>query len=116
MQKQLDAYTHTAFQIVPYEPYIELCEKLNKLAPFKGEAKTILFSTGAEAVENAIKIARAATGRAGVIAFSGGFHGRTSLTNALTGKVLPYKKKFGVSPPGIGSSCAAAGSARRPMT
>jgi 4-aminobutyrate aminotransferase/(S)-3-amino-2-methylpropionate transaminase len=101
VQKQLDAYTHTAFQIVPYEPYIELCEKLNKIAPFKGEAKTILFSTGAEAVENAIKIARAATGRAGVIAFSGSFHGRTSLTNALTGKVLPYKKKFGVSPPGI---------------
>ncbi len=101
VKQQLDAYTHTAFQIVPYDPYIRLCERLNRLAPFKGAAKTILFTTGAEAVENAVKIARAATGRAGVIAFSGAFHGRTALTNALTGKVVPYKKKFGVSPPGI---------------
>jgi 4-aminobutyrate aminotransferase/(S)-3-amino-2-methylpropionate transaminase len=98
---QLDAYTHTAFQVLPYEPYVTLCERLNALAPFTGPAKSILFSTGAEAVENAIKIARAATGRLGVIAFSGAFHGRTSLTMALTGKVQPYKKKFGISPPGI---------------
>ncbi len=101
VRDQLDHYTHTAFQIVPYEPYIELCEKLNKLAPFSGEAKTILFSTGAEAVENAIKIARAATGRTNVIAFSGAFHGRTLMTSALTGKVAPYKKKFGPMPAGI---------------
>jgi 4-aminobutyrate aminotransferase / (S)-3-amino-2-methylpropionate transaminase / 5-aminovalerate transaminase len=101
VKAQLDAYTHTAFQIVPYEPYIELCERLNKLAPFKGEAKTILFSTGAEAVENAVKIARAATGRTNVIAFSGAFHGRTLMTTALTGKVAPYKKKFGPMPAGI---------------
>ena len=100
-QGQLEAYTHTAFQIVPYEPYIELCERLNKLAPFKGDAKTILFSTGAEAVENAVKIARAATGRTNVIAFSGAFHGRTLMTSALTGKVAPYKKKFGPMPAGI---------------
>jgi 4-aminobutyrate aminotransferase/(S)-3-amino-2-methylpropionate transaminase len=101
VRRQLDAFTHTAFQVVAYEPYIELCEKLNAIAPFSGEAKSILFSTGAEAVENAVKIARAATGRPGVIAFSGAFHGRTTLTMALTGKVAPYKKKFGISPPGI---------------
>lgn len=99
--RQLEAYTHTAFQILPYEPYVAVCERLNAMAPFSGVAKSILFSTGAEAVENAIKIARAATGRTGVIAFGGGFHGRTTLTMALTGKVLPYKKKFGISPPGI---------------
>ncbi len=101
VRDQLDHYTHTAFQIVPYEPYIELCERLNALAPFSGEAKTILFSTGAEAVENAVKIARAATGRTNVIAFSGAFHGRTLMTSALTGKVAPYKKKFGPMPAGI---------------
>jgi 4-aminobutyrate aminotransferase/(S)-3-amino-2-methylpropionate transaminase len=99
--RQLEAYTHTAFQVLPYQPYIEVCERLNALAPFSGDAKSVLFSTGAEAVENAIKIARAATGRPGVIAFAGGFHGRTTLTMALTGKVVPYKKKFGASPPGI---------------
>jgi 4-aminobutyrate aminotransferase/(S)-3-amino-2-methylpropionate transaminase len=101
VKKQLDAFTHTAFQIVPYEPYIELCERLNKIAPFSGEAKSILFSTGAEAVENAVKIARAATGRTNVIAFSGAFHGRTLMTSALTGKVAPYKKKFGPMPAGV---------------
>ena len=101
VRDQLDHYTHTAFQIVPYEPYIELCERLNKLAPFSGEAKSILFSTGAEAVENAVKIARAATGRTNLIAFSGGFHGRTLMTSALTGKVAPYKKKFGPMPAGV---------------
>ena len=101
VRKQLENYTHTAFQIVPYEPYIALCERLNALAPFSGEAKTILFSTGAEAVENAVKIARAATGRPGIIAFGGGFHGRTMMTMALTGKVAPYKKKFGPMPGGV---------------
>ncbi|WP_353644632.1 4-aminobutyrate--2-oxoglutarate transaminase [Mesorhizobium sp. WSM2239] len=101
VREQLDSYTHTAFQIVPYEPYIAICERLNGLAPFSGEAKTILFSTGAEAVENAVKIARAATGRPGIIAFGGGFHGRTMMTMALTGKVAPYKKKFGPMPGGV---------------
>src|SRR5215468_4715801 len=101
LRDQLDRYTHTAFQVVPYEPYVALCEKLNARAPFKGPAKTILFSTGAEAVENAIKIARAATGRSGVIAFTGGFHGRTMLTMAATGKVVPYKARFGPFPPDI---------------
>ncbi|KKB82843.1 4-aminobutyrate aminotransferase [Devosia limi DSM 17137] len=101
VRDQLDHFTHTAFQILPYEPYVALCERLNGLAPFTAPAKSVLFSTGAEAVENAIKIARAHTGRPGVIAFSGGFHGRTTLTMALTGKVVPYKVKFGVAPPAI---------------
>lgn len=98
VQKQLDRFTHTAFQVLAYEPYIELAERLNKLAPFKGPAKTVLFTTGAEAVENAVKLARASTGRTGVIAFTGAFHGRTMLTMAMTGKVLPYKKSFGPLP------------------
>ena len=98
VEKQLGLYTHTAFQVTAYEPYIELAERLNALAPFSGEAKTILFTTGAEATENAIKIARAATGRSAVIAFTGAFHGRTLLTMAMTGKVLPYKKHFGPLP------------------
>lgn len=98
VEKQLKHYTHTAFQVVAYEPYIALAERLNALAPFKGPAKTILFTTGAEATENAVKIARAATGRSAVIAFAGGFHGRTMMTMALTGKTLPYKKKFGPMP------------------
>lgn len=98
VEKQLALYTHTAFQVVAYEPYVALAERLNALAPFKGPAKTILFTTGAEAAENAVKIARAATGRSAVIAFAGGFHGRTMMTMALTGKTLPYKKKFGPMP------------------
>lgn len=98
VHKQLELYTHTAFQITAYEPYIELAERLNALAPFSGPAKTIFFTTGAEATENAVKMARAATGRSAVIAFTGAFHGRTMLTMAMTGKVLPYKKKFGPMP------------------
>ncbi len=101
VQRQLARYTHTAFQVMAYEPYVALTERLNALAPFDGPAKSILFSTGAEAVENAVKIARAATGRPGVIAFTGAFHGRTALTMALTGKVAPYKRAFGSSPPDI---------------
>ena len=101
VREQLDKYTHTCFQVLPYEPYIALAERLNALAPFKGDAKTIFFSTGAEAVENAIKIAKAHTGRSGVIAFTGAFHGRTTLTMSLTGKVAPYRKKFGLGVPGI---------------
>lgn len=95
---QLGRYTHTAFQVMPYEPYVALAEKLNTLAPIEGEAKTIFFTTGAEATENAVKIARAATGRPGVIAFAGGFHGRTLLSSAMTGKVSPYKKGLGPFP------------------
>ena len=80
--KQMDAFTHTAFQVVPYESYIALAEKINALAPIDGPAKCALFTTGAEAVENAVKIARCYTKREGVIAFTGGFHGRTALTSA----------------------------------
>jgi 4-aminobutyrate aminotransferase/(S)-3-amino-2-methylpropionate transaminase len=98
VKKQIELYTHTAFQVLAYEPYIELAERLNALAQFKGPAKTIFFTTGAEAAENAVKIARAATGRSAVIAFTGGFHGRTLLTMAMTGKVLPYKKSFAPLP------------------
>ena len=98
--EQIDKVTHTAFQVAGYEPYIELAERLNDRAPI-GKAKTIFFSTGAEAVENAVKIARAATGRAGVLAFSGGFHGRTMMAMALTGKVVPYKGAFGPMPADI---------------
>lgn len=97
-RRQLDLYTHTAFQVAPYEPYILLAERLNALAPFNGKAKTILFTTGAEATENAIKIARAATRRSAVIAFSGAFHGRTMFASAMTGKVSPYKRMFGPMP------------------
>jgi 4-aminobutyrate aminotransferase/(S)-3-amino-2-methylpropionate transaminase len=101
VKDQLDRFTHTCFQVLPYEPYLELAERLNKLAPIRGEAKTIFLSTGAEAVENAIKIAKAHTGRLGVIAFSGAFHGRTTLGMSLTGKVAPYRKKFGPALPHI---------------
>jgi len=97
-QRQLNAYTHAAFQVMAYEPYIELAEKLNELAPVRGPAKSIFFTTGAEAVENAIKIARAATGRSSIIAFSGAFHGRTMLALALTGKAIPYKHGIGPIP------------------
>jgi 4-aminobutyrate aminotransferase / (S)-3-amino-2-methylpropionate transaminase / 5-aminovalerate transaminase len=96
--KQAELFTHTAFQVMAYEPYIALAERLNAAAPFSGPAKTIFFTTGAEALENAVKIARAATGRTGVIAFTGGFHGRTMMTMAMTGKVLPYKRSFGPMP------------------
>jgi len=95
---QLDKLTHTCFQITGYEPYVELAEKLNRLVPGPGPKKTLLLSTGAEAVENAIKIARAYTKRPGVIAFAGGFHGRTIMALALTGKVTPYKTGFGPMP------------------
>lgn len=98
VREQLDRFTHTAFQVLPYPPYIDLVERLNRLAPIDGEVKTALFSTGAEATENAVKVARAATGRPAVISFVGGFHGRTFLACAMTGKILPYKKGLGPFP------------------
>ncbi|MBQ2260652.1 MAG: 4-aminobutyrate--2-oxoglutarate transaminase [Loktanella sp.] len=98
---QEDHYTHTSFQVVPYEPYIALAEKLNALAPGDQPKKTLLVTTGAEAVENAVKIARAATGRPGIIAFTGGYHGRTLLTLGMTGKISPYKKDVGPFPSDI---------------
>lgn len=98
VKDQLDKYTHTCFQVLAYEPYVELAERLNAKAPGDFAKKTLFLTTGAEAVENAIKIARAHTGRSGVIAFTGGYHGRTLLTLGLTGKVVPYKTGFGPFP------------------
>jgi len=98
VEAQLKAFSHSCYQVVPYESYIRLAEQLNTLTPGNFAKKTAFFSTGAEAVENAIKIARAATGRSGVIAFGGGFHGRTMMGMALTGKVVPYKVGFGPFP------------------
>ncbi len=98
---QMNAFTHTAFQVVPYESYIALAERINALAPIDGPAKSVFFTTGAEAVENAVKIARAHTRRDGIVAFTGGFHGRTALTSALTGKVVPYKKDLGPPQAGV---------------
>ncbi|MBT8107974.1 MAG: 4-aminobutyrate--2-oxoglutarate transaminase [Gammaproteobacteria bacterium] len=97
---QCDLFTHTAFQVSAYEAYVHLAERLNALAPID-DARSVFFSTGAEAVENAVKIARAATGRQGVIAFTGGFHGRTEMARALTGKIVPYKAGAGVPMPAI---------------
>jgi len=96
--RQLEAFTHTCFMVTPYEVAVELAERLNRLAPGPTPKKSIFVTTGAEAVENAIKIARAHTGRSGVIAFGGGFHGRTFMTMALTGKIAPYKASFGPFP------------------
>jgi 4-aminobutyrate aminotransferase len=101
VEEQMKAFSHVCFQVTPYENYVSLAERLNAIAPAAGPAKTMLVSTGAEAVENAVKVARAFTGRPGIISFSGGFHGRTHMGMALTGKVVPYKKGFGPFPADI---------------
>ncbi|UVJ45581.1 4-aminobutyrate--2-oxoglutarate transaminase [Pseudomonas sp. LS1212] len=101
VQAQQAKLTHTCFHVFAYAPYVELCEKLNKLVPGDFAKKTLLVTTGAEAVENAIKIARAHTGRTGVIAFTGAYHGRTHYTLSLTGKVVPYSAGMGLMPGGI---------------
>lgn len=98
VEEQLKAFSHVCFQVTPYESYIRLAERLNALAPVAPPAKTMFVSTGAEAVENAVKVARVFTGRPGIVSFSGGFHGRTLMGMALTGKVVPYKKGFGPFP------------------
>ena len=98
VEEQMKAFSHVCFQVTPYESYVRLAERLNALAPVASPAKTMLVSTGAEAVENAVKVARAFTGRPGIVSFSGGFHGRTHMGMALTGKVVPYKKGFGPFP------------------
>jgi len=95
VHEQLERVTHTSFQVVMYESYLRLAQRLSELAPGDGPKKAIFFSTGAEAVENAVKIARAHTGRPAVISFRGGFHGRTLLALSLTGSVQPYKQNFG---------------------
>src|SRR5476651_1323372 len=96
--QQAELFAHTCFHISPYESYVALAERLNALAPGDFAKKTLFLNSGAEAVENAIKIARYSTKRSAVIAFSGGFHGRTLMTMALTGKVMPYKRGFGPFP------------------
>ena len=98
IEAQLAKFIHTAYQVVPYESYVELAERINAITPGSHAKKTAFFTTGAEAVENAVKIARAATGRPAIIAFSGAFHGRTMMGMALTGKVVPYKVGFGPFP------------------
>lgn len=98
---QLQRFTHSCYQVVPYTEYVLLAERINAITPIEGELKTAFFSTGAEAVENAIKIARAHTKRSGVIAFGGAFHGRSMFAVAMTGKVQPYKAGFGPFPPEI---------------
>ncbi|MDA7746306.1 4-aminobutyrate--2-oxoglutarate transaminase [Psychromonas sp.] len=101
VNKQLTNFSHTCFTVTPYEVAVELAEKLIAVAPGKSEKKAIFVTTGAEAVENCVKIARAYTGRRGVIAFNGSFHGRTNMTMALTGKITPYKNQFGPFPSDI---------------
>jgi 4-aminobutyrate aminotransferase/(S)-3-amino-2-methylpropionate transaminase len=98
VEGQMKRFTHTAFQVMAYESYVALAERLNAISPCGQPSKTIFFSTGAEAVENAVKIARSATGRPAIVAFTGAFHGRTLLTMGLTGKVVPYKTGFGPFP------------------
>lgn len=98
---QLEKFTHTAFQVTPYESYVALAERLNARVPIEGQAKTAFFTTGAEAVENAVKVARAATKRHGIITFGNAFHGRTFMTLAMTGKVAPYKRDFGPMPASV---------------
>ncbi len=94
-KEQLDAFTHTCFMVNPYEGYVEVAEALNRLTPGDHEKRTVLLNSGAEAVENAVKIARVHTGRNAVVVFDHAYHGRTNLTMAMTSKAAPYKKGFG---------------------
>jgi len=98
LSEQVNKFTHTCVMVTPYDSSVRLAEKLNELAPGPSKKKSIFVTTGAEAIENSIKIARAHTGRRGVIAFNGGFHGRTMLAMGLTGKITPYKNLFGPFP------------------
>ncbi len=98
---QVGRFAHTCFMVNPYEEYVTLCETLNAVAPGTGPKRSVLFNSGAEAVENAVKIARHATGRAAVVAFDHAYHGRTNLTMALTAKNMPYKDKFGPFAPEV---------------
>ncbi|MEU0554771.1 4-aminobutyrate--2-oxoglutarate transaminase [Dactylosporangium sp. NPDC006015] len=95
VRRQVERFTHTCFMIAPYEGYVAVCEQLNALTPGTFEKRSALFNSGAEAVENAVKIARHATGRQAVVVFDHAYHGRTNLTMALTAKAMPYKHGFG---------------------
>ncbi|MFD1939545.1 MULTISPECIES: 4-aminobutyrate--2-oxoglutarate transaminase [Nonomuraea] len=99
--KQVADFTHTCFMVTPYESYVEVCEKLNSLTPGDHEKRTFLVNSGAEAVENAVKVARLATGRQAVVVFDHGYHGRTLLTMTLTAKNMPYKQGFGPFAPEV---------------
>ncbi|SDT42869.1 4-aminobutyrate aminotransferase / (S)-3-amino-2-methylpropionate transaminase [Friedmanniella luteola] len=101
VQRQVEAFTHTCFMVTPYAGYVEVAEALNRLTPGDHEKRTALFNSGAEAVENAVKIARAHTGRSAVVAFDHAYHGRTNLTMALTAKSMPYKSGFGPFAPEV---------------
>ncbi|MBW8173638.1 4-aminobutyrate--2-oxoglutarate transaminase [Ornithinimicrobium sp. Arc0846-15] len=101
VQQQVAEFTHTCFMVTPYEPYVAVAEALNRLTPGTFDKRTALFNSGAEAVENAVKIARAATGKTAVVAFDHGYHGRTNLTMGLTSKNVPYKDGFGPFAPEI---------------
>jgi 4-aminobutyrate aminotransferase/(S)-3-amino-2-methylpropionate transaminase len=101
VRRQVAEMTHTCFMVTPYEGYLEVCEALAELTPGEHEKRSALFNSGAEAVENAVKIARVATGRQAVVAFEHGYHGRTNLTMALTAKLMPYKAGFGPFSPEI---------------
>jgi 4-aminobutyrate aminotransferase/(S)-3-amino-2-methylpropionate transaminase len=98
VREQLDAFLHTCFTVSPYEQYVEVCERLNRLAPGDRPHRTVLSNSGSEAVENAVKIARATTGRQGIVAFEGGYHGRTYMAMALTSRAVPYKSGFAPFP------------------
>ncbi|WP_030528605.1 4-aminobutyrate--2-oxoglutarate transaminase [Phycicoccus jejuensis] len=99
--EQIARFTHTCFMVTPYQPYLEVCEKLNALTPGDHEKRSALFNSGAEAVENAVKIARHATGRQAVVVFEHGYHGRTNLTMGMTAKNMPYKHRFGPFAPEV---------------
>jgi 4-aminobutyrate aminotransferase / (S)-3-amino-2-methylpropionate transaminase / 5-aminovalerate transaminase len=99
--QQVGQFTHTCFMVTPYEGYVAVCEELNRLTPGEHEKRSVLFNSGAEAVENAVKIARSFTGRPAVVVFEHGYHGRTNLTMALTAKNMPYKQGFGPFAPEI---------------
>ncbi|TDC96728.1 4-aminobutyrate--2-oxoglutarate transaminase [Saccharopolyspora aridisoli] len=101
VEQQVREFTHTCFMVTPYEGYVAVAERLNSLAPGTHEKRSVLFNSGAEAVENAVKIARAATGRSAVVAFDHAYHGRTNLTMALTAKAMPYKHGFGPFAPEV---------------
>ncbi|MCG5211655.1 4-aminobutyrate--2-oxoglutarate transaminase [Streptosporangium sp. KLBMP 9127] len=101
VRRQVGEFTHTCFMVTPYESYVEVCERLNQITPGDHTKRTFLVSTGAEAVENAVKVARLATGRQGVVVFDHGYHGRTLLTMSLTAKNMPYKQGFGPFAPEV---------------
>ena len=101
VRRQLDRYLHTCIQVTPYEDYVELAERMNRITPGQFAKKTLFLNSGAEAVENAVKIARAYTGRPGIVAFEDAFHGRTMMTLALTSKTHPYKAGFAPFPSGV---------------